>query len=113
MTTEAQAAGTARESIQREKERLKLKKTRVLKQHREGYIDDEELYGAVAAVELALKQLDIPEVNGVNYEEVIASGEHLPEMTTLWDAATVGKERNGLCICYNQEDYTITRKTRP
>jgi len=97
MVTEAQAAGTTPESIEREKERLKLKKTRILKQHREGYIDDEELYGEMAAVELALKHLDAPEVNGVKYEEVVEAGEHLPGMTALWDVATV-QERNEMIM---------------
>ncbi len=97
MVTEAQAAGTTPESIEREKERLKLKKTRILKQHREGYIDDEELYGEMAAVELALKHLDAPEVNGVKYEEVVEAGEHLPGMTALWDVATV-QERNEMVM---------------
>src|SRR2546430_14618678 len=43
----------------------------------------------MAAVELALKQLDAPEVDGVTYDEVIEAGEHLPGMAALWDVATV------------------------
>jgi len=43
----------------------------------------------MAAVELALKQLDAPEVDGVTYGEVIEAGEHLPGMAALWDVATV------------------------
>ncbi len=93
MFTEAQAAGTTPDTAEREKERLKLKKTRILKQHREGYIDDEELYGELAAVELALKQLAAPEVNGLRYEEVIDAGEHLPGMAALWDVATIEERR--------------------
>ncbi len=93
MFTEAQAAGTTPDTAEREKERLKLKKTRILKQHREGYIDDEELYGELAAVELALKQLAAPEVDGLRYEEVIDAGEHLPGMAALWDVATIEERR--------------------
>jgi site-specific DNA recombinase len=43
----------------------------------------------MAAAELALKQLDAPEVEGVTYGEVIEAGEHLPGMAALWDVATV------------------------
>ena len=87
MLTEAQKKGMLTEHA--EKERLKLKKTRVLKQHREGYIDDEEFQGEMAAVELALRALDMPEVGGVRLDEVIDAGEHIPGMAALWDDATV------------------------
>ncbi len=43
----------------------------------------------MAAVELALKALDVPEVNGLNLEEIIDAGERIPGMTALWDVATV------------------------
>ncbi len=82
-------AGVTPENVEREKERLKLKKSRILKQHREGYIDDEEFQGELAAVELALKQLDAPEVEGITYDEVVEAGEHLPGMAALWDVASV------------------------
>jgi hypothetical protein len=58
MLAEAQAAGQTEEATEREKERLK--RVRILKQHREGYIDDDEFAGEMAAVELALRQLDVP-----------------------------------------------------
>ncbi len=54
MVAEAMAAGVLGEAVDREKERLKLKRSRVLKQHREGYIDD-EFQGEMAAIELALR----------------------------------------------------------
>jgi hypothetical protein len=38
-----------------------------LKLYKEGYIDEEEFQGEMAAAELALKQLDTPEVDGVTY----------------------------------------------
>ena len=79
MVAEAKAAGVSGEAVEREKDRLKLKRSRVLKQHREGYIDD-EFQGEMAAVELALRQLEAPEVDGVKREEVIAAGEHIPGM---------------------------------
>lgn len=57
------------ETVEREKERLRLKKVRTLKQHREGYIDDEEFNGEMAAIALALKKMDLPEVDGVTCME--------------------------------------------
>ncbi|EFH89840.1 hypothetical protein [Ktedonobacter racemifer] len=42
----------------------------------------------MAAIALALKKLDVPEVGGVTYDEVIDAGEHLPGMAALWDVAT-------------------------
>ena len=51
------------DSIEREKERLRLKRGRILKQHREGYIDDEEFEGEMAAVELALRDNEMPQVD--------------------------------------------------
>jgi site-specific DNA recombinase len=89
MVAQALAAGVTPETVEREKERLKLKKSRTIKLYKEGYIDEEEFQGEMAAVELALKQLDAPEVDGVTYDEVIEAGEHLPGMAALWDVATV------------------------
>ena len=89
MVAEALKAGVTPENVEREKKRLKLKRHRILKQHREGYIDDEEFQGEMAAVELAIRQLDAPEVEGITYDEVIEAGEHLPGMAALWDEATV------------------------
>jgi site-specific DNA recombinase len=88
MLAETQQRGAITENTEKEKERLKLKKTRVLKQHREGYIDDEEFQGELAAVELALCALDMPEVGGVRLDEVIETGEHIPGMAALWDVGT-------------------------
>jgi hypothetical protein len=89
MLAQAATAGATPENVEREKERIKLKKSRTVKLYKEGYIDDEEFQGEMAAVELALKQLDAPEVDGVTYAEVIEAGEHLPGMAALWDVATV------------------------
>jgi len=75
--------------VEREKERLKLKKSRTIKLYKEGYIEEEEFQGEMAAAELALKQLDAPEVDGITYDEVIEAGEHLPGMAALWDVASV------------------------
>jgi hypothetical protein len=93
MIVEAQNQGIMLDTMDREKERLKLKRTRILKQHREGYIDDDEFHGEIAAVELALHHLQIPEVNGVKFDDVIAAGEHIPGMAALWDEATPEERR--------------------
>jgi len=89
MVAEALKAGVTPENVEREKERLKLKKSRTIKLYKEGYIEEEEFQGEMAAVELALKQLDAPEVDGITYDEVIEAGEHLPGMAALWDVASV------------------------
>ena len=47
--------------------------------------------------ELAIRKLDIPEVDGVTYDEVIEAGEHLPGMAALWDVATA-EERQQMVI---------------
>jgi hypothetical protein len=94
MLEAAKQTGLDTESIEREKERLKLKRGRVLKQHREGYIDDEEFEGEMAAVELALHALEVPEMDGISLDEVIAAGERLPGMSALWSVATVEERRD-------------------
>ena len=48
----------------------------------------------MAAVELALRRLDVPEINGVRLEDVIAAGERLPGMAALWSVATVEERRD-------------------
>lgn len=68
---------------------MQERKARTIKLYREGYIEEEEFQGEMAAVELAIVQLDSPEVDGVTYDEVIEVGEHLPAMAALWDVATV------------------------
>src|SRR5215469_14105324 len=93
MLAEAQKEGQIEEGMEREKERLKLKKVRTIKLYKEGYIEDAEFQGEMAAVELAIRKLDIPEVDGVTYDEVIEAGEHLPGMAALWDVATPEERR--------------------
>jgi len=102
MVEAAEAAGISRESIEREKERLKLKRSRILKQHRDGYIDDEEMQGELAAVELALRGLESPDINGVKLDEVIAAGERLPGMAALWDIATSEERREIVMLLLEQ-----------
>jgi DNA invertase Pin-like site-specific DNA recombinase len=89
MLEDAKKAGFDLEAVELEKERLRLKRGRILKQHRDGYIDDEEFEGEMAAVELSLRLLDAPEVNGIRLEDVIEAGERLPGMAALWSVGSV------------------------
>ncbi len=89
----AETAGISTAATEREKERLRLKRARILKQHREGYIDDEEMEGELAAVELALRELAAPEADGVRLDEVIAAGDRMPGIAALWEVATVEERR--------------------
>jgi site-specific DNA recombinase len=89
----AKAAGINSASIEREKERLKLKRTRILRQYREGYLDDIEYQSELAAVELALHSIEMPEMNGVKLDDIIAAGERLPGITALWEVATPEERR--------------------
>src|SRR5450755_3765673 len=47
----------------------------------------------MAAVELAIRRLDAPEVDGVRFEDVIEAGEHIPGMAALWGIATPEERR--------------------
>jgi hypothetical protein len=85
--------GMTLEALEREKERLKLKRVRALKQHQGGYIEDDEFQAEMAAVELALRKLDAPEVDGVQFEDVVEAGEHIPGIAALWDEATLEERR--------------------
>lgn len=89
----AKKTGLDTASIEREKERLKLKRGRLLKQHREGYIDDEEFEGEIAAIDLTLHNLAAPEVDGSHLEDILAAGERLPGMAALWNVATPEERR--------------------
>src|SRR5579875_3111826 len=88
-----QQAGLDVQSVEREKERLKLKRSRILKQHRDGYIDDMELQSEMAAVELALRNLEMPEMNGLRLDDIVEAGERLPGIAALWDVATPEERR--------------------
>ncbi len=94
MLEAAKQTGLDMESMEREKERLRLKRGRILKQHREGYIDDEEFQGEMAAVDLVLRALEVPEIDGLRLEDVILAGERLPGMAALWKVSTVEERRD-------------------
>src|SRR6266487_2576964 len=94
MLEAAKKTGLDMELMEGEKERLRLKRGRILKQHREGYIEDEEFEGEMAAVDLALRALEVPEIDGLRLEEVIEAGERLPGMAALWKVSTVEERRD-------------------
>jgi DNA invertase Pin-like site-specific DNA recombinase len=93
MQEAAESAGVDQDEQRRERERLKLKKSRTVKLYREGYIDDKEFQSEIASVELLLKELESPHLNGVRLEEVVAAGERLPDMAVLWEVATPEERR--------------------
>jgi DNA invertase Pin-like site-specific DNA recombinase len=86
-------AGIDSVSIARERERLRLKRNRILKQHREGYIEDEEMRAEIAAVELALGRLSLPTPEGLSLEAILDAGERLPGIAALWEIATPEEQR--------------------
>jgi hypothetical protein len=98
MLAEARIESQSEDSIAREKERLKLKKARTIKLYKEGYIDEDEFQGEMAAVELAIRKLDVPEVGGVTYDDVVDAGEHITGKAALWDVATVEERREMVMI---------------
>ncbi len=82
------------EQLTRERERLKLKRSRILKQHRDGYISDKELQMEMAAVDLALMNVVIPEGEGLTLEDIIEAGKRLPGLAALWQVATPEERRD-------------------
>ena len=52
MIEAAEAAGINQTTIERDKERLKLKHARTIKLFKDGYLTDEEFQGDIAAIEL-------------------------------------------------------------
>jgi site-specific DNA recombinase len=100
-------------NVARERERLRLKRTRILKQHREGYIDDEEMRAEVAAVELALGQFDLPTPDGMSLEAILEAGERLPGIAALWEIATPEERREMVTLLLEPGGlyYDLERKT--
>ncbi len=98
----AESAGIDQNEQRRERERLKLKKSRTVKLYREGYIDDREFQTEIASVELLLKELESPHLNGVQYNEVVAAGERLPDIAVFWEVATPGERREMVTLLLEQ-----------
>lgn len=93
-----EAAGLSSLDVARERERLKLKRSRILKQHREGYISDKELQMNIAAVDLALANLAVPEADGVRLDTIIEAGERLPGIAALWNIASPEERREMVAL---------------
>ena len=81
------------EEVEQERERLQQKRARILKQHREGYIDDMEFDREIAAVLLSLRSLENPGTAEVNIAAVLEAGEQLIIMATSWDEISVQERR--------------------
>jgi hypothetical protein len=77
------------EEGKQEQERLQQKRSRILKQYREGYIDDIEFEREMAAVLLSLRLLEAPAIVPMNQQDMLEAGEHLLAMGTSWDEASV------------------------
>jgi len=103
MQEAAQKAGINQEAVEREKERLRLKKSRILMEHEEGYITDEDFRAKIAAINLTLKELESPHINGVRLEDVLAAGERLPGIAALWDVATPEERREMVLLLLEPE----------
>lgn len=87
MVETLEQAGHNSLDLARERERLKLKRARILKQHRDGYISDRDLQTEVAGVDFTLSKLAVPEADGVKLDAVIEGGESLPGIAALWKVA--------------------------
>jgi hypothetical protein len=68
-------------------------RSRILKQHRESYISDKELHMNIAAVDLALASLAVPEADGVRLDTIIEAGGRLPDIAALWNIASPEERR--------------------
>ncbi|HEY7125969.1 MAG TPA: recombinase family protein [Ktedonobacterales bacterium] len=108
-------------NIARERERLRLKRARILTQHHEGYIDNEEMQAEIAVVESALGRLSPPTSEGLSLEAVLEAGERLPGIVALWEVATPEERRELITLlleagglCYDLERKMIAAiKPRP
>jgi len=94
-------AGGSTETSGKERERLAVKRQRILRQHRDGYIDNNEFELEIASVDLALRQLDMAQtqaVEGLSLNDVIAIGNKLPEIASLWNIATAEEQREWVTL---------------
>jgi hypothetical protein len=81
------------EQHNRERERLKSKRAKILKQHADGYLTDKQLQMQIAEVDMALMNVRIPEGHSLTLNDIINAGKHLPEIAILWQVATTEERR--------------------
>jgi site-specific DNA recombinase len=91
-------AGSESHNPARERERLKQKRNRILKQHRDGYISDKELRTEMAAVDLALSNVTVPDAEGITLDAIIEAGERLPSIASLWNVAKPEERREMVMV---------------
>jgi DNA invertase Pin-like site-specific DNA recombinase len=89
--------GVDLEAQRRDRERLRLKKARTIKLYQEGYMEENEFRAEMASLDLLLRELEAPHLNGVRLEEVFKEGERLPDMAAFWDVANTA-ERHEMVI---------------
>jgi site-specific DNA recombinase len=93
MQEKIETAGIDQEAQRRDRERLRLKKTRTIKLYQEGYMEENEFRAEMASLELLLKELEAPRLNGVRLEDVLKEGERLPDIAAFWEVATSEERR--------------------
>jgi site-specific DNA recombinase len=98
MQEELAAAGVDQTTQRRERERLRLKKTRTMKLYQEGYMNEHDFRMTMASLELLLRDLESPRLNGVHLEDILKEGERLPDIAAFWDVATP-QERREMVMC--------------
>jgi hypothetical protein len=105
-------SGVERADVAREQERLRLKRTRLLKRHREGYLDDEALQAELASVEVALGKFSLPTSEGFSLETILEAGERLPGIAGLWEVATPEERREIVTLLLEEGGlyYDLERK---
>jgi site-specific DNA recombinase len=106
------AAGIDQEAQRRDRERLRLKKARTIKLYQEGYMEENEWRAEMASLELLLRELEAPRLNGVHLEDVLKEGERLPDIAAFWDVATSGERREMVMHLLETEGlyYDLERK---
>ncbi|WP_416224254.1 recombinase family protein [Thermogemmatispora sp.] len=82
-----------RRAPEQEKERLLGKRARLVKLYSEGYLSERDFEAEVAAVDLALYQLEQPVLAGMSWEEIQQAAAQLPQIRHLWERATTEERR--------------------
>jgi site-specific DNA recombinase len=82
-----------RRAPEQEKERLLGKRARLVKLYSEGYLSERDFEAEVAAVDLALYQLEQPVLVGISWEEIQQAAAQLPQIRHLWERATTEERR--------------------
>jgi site-specific DNA recombinase len=85
---------TSREAVEIEKKRRLARKERVIELYMDGLIDREQMQKEISEIEVALKQLVTPQVEGISAEDIIRAGEELLGMAAVWNMSKVNERRD-------------------